>query len=307
MAPLGNSLLNLKWSKSLGEENLVVEEFHLELKEQLRELSVSARNLPPLVPWDEGPSLYLLPCLPRIPRRQTHTQADSSVLADLSRAISWGLGQRFRAIKVLPGSLLLPSCCTGLTASWSQDGSLASGFWTQEVVGWPRQRETREENLPEARSAISFCLSPCPPPNGDHRSPPEIKELTPGTRREEGRPWASFQGHAHMEVWSTHSTPQPGPAHTPSKPQGLTEKPRSTRRPHGYHRGSPPGSNDITLLLSVVTELGWVARHLPCLSPPSRERAWRLPLGLWKGCLDTGCPPSLNLSFIISKTWQSQF
>lgn len=88
MAPLGNSLLSLKWSKSLGEENLVVEEFHLELKEQLRELSVSARNLPPLVPWDEGPTLYLLPRLPRIPRRQTYTQADSSGLADLRRAVS---------------------------------------------------------------------------------------------------------------------------------------------------------------------------------------------------------------------------
>lgn len=45
---------------------------------------------------------------------------------------------------------------TGLTASWSQEGSQAPDVWTQNVVGWSRKQDTRNDN---EHSMISFCLS----------------------------------------------------------------------------------------------------------------------------------------------------
>lgn len=103
-----------------------------------------------------------------IQEMQPHTQAAG--LADLEEEGSqWGgwsgVGEAQRGgavggcstVSRTQGSLAFCSSHhTGLTASWSQEGSQASDVWTQDVVGWPRQQDTRDDN---EHSMISFCLS----------------------------------------------------------------------------------------------------------------------------------------------------
>lgn len=86
---------------------------------------------------------------------------------------------------------------------------------------------------------------------------------------------------------------------------GLPEDPTGMAKGGAVVGGrSPPGFSDSTLLPNVVTERGWVARQLPSLPRPSRERAWRLPPGALEIAAVT-C--SLDLSFFSSMRWQSQF
>ncbi|XP_044791987.2 uncharacterized protein LOC123331602 [Bubalus bubalis] len=122
------------------------------------------------------------------PGRQPRAPAHFSGPAHSGRTVGPGLMQGLRLTNsFLPGSLLLPSRCTGLTASRSQGGSLALGFWAQAVVGRPGQQEARGQVFPAAPTPASFGLSPCPPPDGDTGSLPEIKGCHPVPCGEEER------------------------------------------------------------------------------------------------------------------------
>lgn len=175
-------------------------------------------------------------------------------------------------VKVPSDALLLPAPCTGLTACWAQDGSLAPGVWMQEAEGWPRPWEARDKDLSQKRPALI----------ADHGSLSEIEDLPPGTHEKEGRPWASCP-RPHMHVrWQkprraeighggteTPTMPCQGPSLGRSDGQHMAQL-KTAPRPQGITRGSPPGSNDITLLLSVVTtRLGPRASPLPALAAGS--------------------------------------
>lgn len=104
------------------------------------------------------------------------------------------------------------------------------------------------------------------------------KTCPPRTHEKEGRPWASCP-RPHMHVrWQkprraeighggteTPSMPCQGPSPDRSDGQHMAQL-KTAPRPQGITRGSPPGSNDITLLLSVV---GPRASPLPALAAGS--------------------------------------
>lgn len=99
---------------------------------------------------------------------QPHTLAAG--LADLKEGSQWGGRSRIGEVQgevelvvaaLSPGHQGSLAFCfsphhTGLTASWSQEGSQAPDIWTQNVLGWSRQWDTRDDN---EHSMISFCLS----------------------------------------------------------------------------------------------------------------------------------------------------
>lgn len=69
-----------------------------------------------------------------------HPQADSSSgWAELEEGSPWGLVRSPQGLQVLSGFQFLPPGCTGLAASWSQEGSHAPDIWTLDAVGGPLQ------------------------------------------------------------------------------------------------------------------------------------------------------------------------
>lgn len=181
-APLGDSSVSLQWNKSLGGENLEFQE--------LRDLCLPGICLPRF----PGMKMLYTPFFPAIagsPGRQPRAPADSSGLAHSGRAVGLGLVQGLGLTSFLPASLLLPPRCTGLTASWSQGGSLALGFWTQVVVDRPGQREARGQVFPAAPTAVSPSVSACAHPRmGTLGLSLRSKDATqyPVRRRKAGRP-----------------------------------------------------------------------------------------------------------------------